>query len=127
MKHNATVTLNENVDRATLAVLAVHGPQRLQDKHAFEYAVCVGAGFSTHRTTGVSERTYELTADGARYLEATRPADRAVLEAQLERAKRDGNARDKQAAKAELVEWDQVDAVKKARAEAEKSGLVLAL
>ncbi len=122
-----SIKQNENVDRATLAVLAMHGSQTLQDKHAFEYAVCVGAGLVKHRTTGVSERTYEITAEGARYLEATRPADRAVLEARLQRAKTDGNARDRQAAQAELEEWDQVAAVEEARAAMDKGGDVLAL
>jgi hypothetical protein len=118
---------NENVDRATLAVLAVYGPQKLSDSRAFEYAVCVGAGLAKHRTTGVSERTYEITAEGARHLDATRPTDRSVLERRLERAKNEGNVRDRQAAEAELAEWDQVVAVKKAREAAEKGGDALAL
>lgn len=122
-----TKNMNENVDRATLAVLAVYGPQKLQDKHAFEYAVCVGAGFVTFRNTGLSERTYDITAEGARHLEITRPADRAIVERRFERAKNDGNVRDQQAAKAELAEWDHDAAVRSAREAARKGGAVLAL
>jgi hypothetical protein len=122
-----TKNTNENVDRATLAVLAVYGPQRLSDKHAFEYAVCVGAGLASFRNTGLSERTYDITADGARHLETTRPADRAVVERRFERAKNEGNVRDQQAAKAELAEWDQVAAVRSAREAAKNGGTVLAL
>jgi hypothetical protein len=117
---------NESIDRATLAVLALYGPQKVSDARAFEYAVLVGAGFATFSNSGMSERRYDINAAGARHLDATRPAERSTLEHRLEVAQRNGNVRDRQAAKAELDEFDRDAAAKRARAEA-GSGMALAL